>query len=177
MPGHPIRTAQEAVLTEHEVEVFQDRADGMSWRKVARKYGTSTFVLDKWLKNPAVPERWPAWKALDEIAAESKAGEAEEILEDADADAMPQDKVRIAVARSELAKWHAGVLNRGRFGAANQQGGVVLNVGTLHLTAVRELNLNPPPPPPGLLDRVLEAEYEIAESEAEPTLEQLLGEA
>ena len=179
MAGYPIRRQQEAHLTEHEIEVFQDRANGLSWRKLAAKWGTSLFVLDKWLKAKDAPERWPAWKALDEIAAEAKAGEAEEILDAVESETlMGSERVRLAVAKSELAKWHAGVLNRARFGTANQQGGITLNVGTMHLPAIRDLNLNPPPPPQGLLDGTLDVEAVVIETPREDaTLAELLGEA
>jgi len=149
MAAFKIRRAQEEHLTANEEAVFEDRATGLSWRKLAEKWGTNTFVLNKWLKAPAFPDRWPAWKALDEVAAEAKASDAEEILDDA-ADQGPlltSEMARIAVARSEFARWHAGVLNRARFGTAQQGANVVLNIGSLHLTAVRELNLNPPPAP------------------------------
>ena len=178
MAGHPIRNQQSAYLTEHEVEVFEARANGDSWRKVARDFHTSAHVLSYWIKE--TPERRAAWYALDEVAAESQAGKAEEELDEASIKAscgiLSPETVRLALAKSALAQWHAGILNRARFGppsaaAAN----VTVNLGGLHLTAVQELQKNPPPPPAGLLESAAPADYEILPADAaEPSLEELL---
>lgn len=173
MASFPIRRAQEAHLTAHEIEVFQDRSDGLSWRKVAKKWATSLFVLGKWIK--ATPERAAAWKALDEIAAEARASDASDILEDAAEEArygmMSPELTRLAIARSDLAKWEAAVMARGRFGESKGAANITVNVGGLHLTAVRE---TPPPAPAALIGNgeTDEADYEIVDDE--PSLEELL---
>jgi hypothetical protein len=87
---------------------------------------------------------------------------------------LSPELTRLAIARSDLAKWHAGVLNRKRFGppAANQAN-VTVNLGGLHLTAVQNLQKNPPPAPLGLLESA--ADYEIIDPVDEPSMEALLG--
>jgi hypothetical protein len=171
----PIRRAQEAYLTSCEEEVFDARANGASWRAIAAQFMTSCHVLSKWITQ--TPERKAAWYALDVVAAESQAGKSEEILEDALQDArdgrLSPELTRLAIARSDLAKWHAGVLNRGRYGPPSAQpANLTINLGGLHLTAVQNLQRNPPPPPVGLLE-VPEADYEVI-SEGPPELEALL---
>lgn len=161
MAGTPIRNAQQLYLDAHEVEVMRARADGASWKEVARQFHTSNHVLNLWLKS--VPERWVAWKALEEIAAESRAADARDILDAAQGLALSgvssPELTRLAIARSDLAKWEAGVMARGRFGAPSAAGAsITVNVGALHLTAVKDLAANPPPAPAGLIE---DAEYEV----------------
>lgn len=172
MAGNPIRQQQEAYLTAHEEEVFEARGAGASWRKIAAEFHTSCHVLNYWIKGN--PERFAAWHALDVVAAEAKAGEADEILDDAAVQAamgiLNPESTRIAIARSSLAQWHAGIMNRARFApSAAGSTNVTVNLGGLHLTAVQDLQKNPPPPPAGLLD-IPEAEFEVV-----PDLESLLG--
>ncbi len=194
MAGTPIGNAQRLYLTEHEQEVFAARANGDSWRKIWTAFKTSAHVLNLWIKENET--RQAAWYALDQIAAEVKAADAETILEEAAASAQlgwsSPEMTRLAIARSEYAKWLAGVLNRGRYGPpAAASVNLQLNVGSMHLTATKAAALTPPPAPVALLadPAPVEADYEIvpdrAALEAElramnsapvpPTLEELLG--
>lgn len=139
MPGHPKLTANveiiEALGPEGEEEIFADIAEGLSIRKLAAKLGLcGTRPLYMW-RNRSDARRH-AWAEALKYRAESHA---DDILTIADEVEEEPDAIAKANLRINARKWLAAVSDPERFSKQSQHK-VVVNVGSLHLTAVKNVN-------------------------------------
>lgn len=141
MPGRPILREHLRILTEGgqdlEDQIFVWIATGTPMRKLAELCGLgygSTAALYKWRRE--TPERLALWNEALKARAEFLAEETLEIADDVDLD---PEAIRKAELQTKARQWLASVSDRERFGkdaAARTQ----VNIGTLHLTAVKEVN-------------------------------------
>jgi len=137
MAGHPVKRAMLAAIADKGgVEwVYAQVANGRTMWSIARELETSRNVLADWLNVDA--ER----KAMYHAArAASAAALAEESMEIADkASELGTSKARLQM---ESRQWLAGVYNREEFGV--KQTAVQVNIGALHIDAMRQFNASNP---------------------------------
>lgn len=145
-----------------DVAIFERMANGDSMAEIAEDLGCSRSFLYTWRKRKGHRERrLEKWKDAMRVRALAKAEEGENIL-----DAMSENgeeittaKVGLARERANYKKWLAGKLDPEQFGDHDQKVSVALNVGSLHLEALRAVNAAHALPEP----EIPEAEYEEIE--------------
>lgn len=134
--------------------IFDRFAEGITTRQVveelivyAREVGYEGPVvrvgLYKWQHR--TPEREAAWKESLRVGAERHAeveGELyDELAEHSRVRYVSREEVKITELKGKHRRWLASVTDRDRYGERHTPEGVTqVNVGTLHLTAAREVN-------------------------------------
>lgn len=126
-----------------EATILDWRAGGATTREIRRKLGImhdGTPVGDgtgggvrglyKWLHQ--TPERWAAWQEAGRQAAEGLNDEALEIADDGDEETVQRDRLRV-----DQRRYMAERLDPATFAKPNAS--VVVNLGGLHLHAVRSV--------------------------------------
>lgn len=127
-----------------DVAVFQRLANGEKIEAIANDLGCSRPFLYVWRKRKGHRDRRiEKWQDAMRVRALSKAEEGENIL-----DAMAEDgteltsaKVGLARERANYKKWLAGKLDPEQFGDQHSGVQVALNVGSLHLNALKAVNI------------------------------------
>lgn len=137
-----------------EEQVLDWRASGLSVRKVCALAQGTTRQLYHWLDKGKghdqplegwdPPTRRERWNRASELCAEAIADGAAakyEVLRDEQSGRMKTDVTReeiaLTKAETDFDKWRAGVLDGKTFG--EKRGGDSISIGTLHLTAVKEV--------------------------------------
>lgn len=120
-----------------EDAVFERIADGEPIKTIMADYGVSRGMFYLWKKgNEELEEKYTVARQL---AADAHVENALEILDDLEdeGDTVTSAQVGAASARANYRKWLASVQNREQYG--ERKGGVelTLNVGELHLDALR----------------------------------------
>lgn len=130
-----------------EAHVGEDRifgllADGETVSSVCRKIKElypdelgelSRGVLSTWCNRPERKERYLEARRMGAVAY------AEDSLEIADGAPLSKEGISKAKLRADTRKWIAGKLDRDAWGEQTQAG-VTVNIGQMHLNAVRELS-------------------------------------
>lgn len=154
MGGTPMRVATASWLESLgdaacERLIFDRIADGTSMRRLLRLLQMEADLDDppltltmlglyKWKK--AKPERIVAWDEALKAQATNHAEDAGEILDDAEMEnVFDHQYVRKAEARAKHRVWLASVNDRERYGEARQSAAIQINVGTLQLTAMKDV--------------------------------------
>lgn len=172
MPGYPLRTRFEAhveSLGGDEV-VFDQIAGGATMEEVAASFrgfieDRPDFPSRQWMYtwiHAGGEEREEAWKEAKEIAAHALVDEAGEILENDGKAPVTSAEMQWLKQRANHAKWKAERFNPGEYGEEKQGVEVNLDVGNLHLDALRQagrMELAPGEQE----DRMIEAEAEVVE--------------
>jgi hypothetical protein len=145
MSGRPVLRALAAWIEEAggDLWVFDQIADGVPVGKVAEQItlkghgGISRPLLYQWRDMQGEDsERRRGWAAAMKDAAHAHAEKAGEVW-----DTLPEDpttgQVQRARGQSEYRRWLAGHRNREDYGEG-VKAGVVVNIGSLHLDALRQ---------------------------------------
>ena len=114
--------------------IFDRVANGEPMRAIAETFGYSRGMIYSWIKAGG-PEREAAFRAAREAASHVLVEDAGEILDNAKP--ITSADATMAKARSEHKKWLASVYNRKDYGDETGKIDVNLNVGALHLEALR----------------------------------------
>jgi transposase-like protein len=132
MAGRPKQRADMVKLGEHEDAIFEALDEGKTQSAIAAEIGVMRSSLTRWLNANA--ERKAALHEARTLASE---GLAEETLEIADAvKGIDNAEVQSAKLRIETRMKLAAVWNPERYG--ERQAGLTINVGSLHLDALRQ---------------------------------------
>ncbi len=113
-------------------KVFERIASGETQTGIAKGFGVSQGFLSRILNQDE--ERRRAFREAKRQAAQAYADEAKQIVDDVPAD---RDEIAKARERAGVRKWLAGVYDREQFGEPVPGLDVTLNVGELHLAALR----------------------------------------
>lgn len=133
MAGQPKRRAEMVMLAGHEEQIFEWLEDGRTQGEIAAELGCMRTSLTRWLNANA--ERKQTLVDSRTLAADLKA---EEGLEIADASAgLDSAGVQAAKLRIDTRLRIAAIWNPARY-AAERAGGVTINIGSLHLDALRQ---------------------------------------
>jgi hypothetical protein len=142
--------------------IFERIADGEPIKQIMADYGVSRGMFYLWKKGDEELEL--KYKVARELAADAHVENALEILDELEdeGDTVTSAQVGAASARANYRKWLATVQNREQYG--DQKGGVevTLNVGQLHLDALRSSGTMPSLPA-GEEGEVVEAEVLVIE--------------
>jgi hypothetical protein len=157
MPGRPKLQILEQKIRElgGDEWVFEQIADGVRPRVVAEKLGISRSFLYYWKDLRAHPQRQEKWAFAMRVSAAAKAEEGEEILDElARRPIITAADVGLATSRAKYRQWLASSLDKETYGT---QAGVQVqvNVGSLHLDALRVAGRVKPSEPVG---QIVEAE-------------------
>lgn len=114
--------------------IFDRVANGETMRAIADTFGYSRGMIYSWIKAGG-PDREAAFKAARETASHIYVEDAGDILENAKP--ITSADATMAKARSEHKKWLASVYNRKDYGDETGKIDVNLNIGQLHLDALR----------------------------------------
>jgi transposase-like protein len=134
MAGRPKQRAEMVMLEGYAEFIFDELDKGETQSAIAREIGVMQSSLSRWLN--ANQERK---QSLAESRAHASHRLAEETLAIADeaANAGSAHEVAAAKLRIETRRHLAGVWNREQYGE-QQRGQVVVNIGALHLDALRQ---------------------------------------
>ena len=137
MAGRPIFKAQIQSLRDGGQElqdrIFESYASGAkSVLELCAELKVGTMVYYAWLKEDE--DRWPLWKEMKKIRAQSLAEGSQSVLDNAD---ETKEAVQKAIAQAKNRQWQAGKLDREEFGDQNTP---TTSIGQLHLTVVQQLN-------------------------------------
>lgn len=116
--------------------IFDRVADGEPMRAIAETFGYSRGMIYTWIKAGG-PEREAGFRAAREAAAHTLVEDSGEILDAAAKQVATPADVQLAKARSEHKKWLASMFNRKDYGDETGKIDVNLNIGQLHLDALR----------------------------------------
>ena len=143
MAGMPRRKEQIAVIEAAGGEdyVFAAVADGMTITAIAEELGIYRQWLSWWVNRP---ERKARYLAARRLGAEAHVEAGLKIVDEA-----TPESAHLAKIRSDYRKWLAAKTDPATWG--QQDGGVTINLGDLHLQAVKQL---------GSVRRVIEHETE-----------------
>jgi len=135
-------------------EVFDLVTEGKTLREISQAMETSRTMLLKWVNDPKFPDRQEKYRIARSDGTHASVEEAREILDRVD----PSNSAAVLKAKhqAQFRQWYAGVMNRKEFGTEQ---GVQVNIGTLHLEALRAVGGPPPLPAPiKFLPDAIEAE-------------------
>jgi transposase-like protein len=136
MPGNPMYHKLAADIKDlgGDEHIFGRIEDGEPIGKIAKSFGVSRALLYKWRDRDA--ERIRGWEQAVKGSADARVEQASEILDECE----PENPsvVALARARSDDRKWLASKLNREKYGEASGPA-VTINVGSLHLDALRQM--------------------------------------
>lgn len=136
MAGSPIKRAfKQLVKDRGGWQVILDReAAGETMSSIARDYGVSRPFLSGMLN------RDPELQKLHQAALrESASAHAEKAMEIVDNAKPERDAIQLARVQAEHRRWLAQTYDRAQFGEVKQEG-VTINLGQLHIEALRALN-------------------------------------
>jgi hypothetical protein len=121
--------------------IFDQIAAGLPMRAVAEPFGYSRQMIYAWI-HAGGDERRAKWREAKELASHVLVDEAGEILDGE----VPITSAHAShlKARAEHRRWLAGVWNRKDFGTEDGKIDVNLNIGSLHLDALRQAGSRPP---------------------------------
>lgn len=148
MPGRQFLNQLEKRLEQlgGEDYLFDRIASGERLKDIAADLGCSRPYLYKWRdREPFKDRRRERWSEAMRLSGEAKLEEGEEIL-DGLADThklITSADVSVGVARSNYRKWMAQVRDPEQFGDRSNGAGMILNVGVLHLDALRSAGSRP----------------------------------
>ena len=132
MAGRPKLRAEMVMLGEHEDAIFDKLDAGMTHGQIAAELGVMRSSLTRWLNANAERKQ-----LLAESRTHAAEGLAEESLEIADAcKGLDNAEVQAARLKIDTRMRIASVWNPQRF--SEKQAGVVVNIGSLHLEALRQ---------------------------------------
>jgi transcriptional regulator with XRE-family HTH domain len=132
MAGSPKKRAEMVRLNDHEERIFEALDEGLTQAAIAAELGVMRSSLARWLNANA--ERKAALKESRAIAGDAIA---EETLDIADGvKGIDNAEVQAAKLRIEARMKLAAVWNAEKYG--EQKAGVTINVGLLHLDALRQ---------------------------------------
>ncbi len=132
MAGYKKRRAFWAMLDAYgEERVLEDIAGGMTIQEVSDVFGMSVQMFYLWLKQDA--ERGRVYREMRQAMASGILDEALAIADGATNETLGVDRERIRIRTWLAERW-----NREEYGAPQAVPAVVLSVGSLHLTALRE---------------------------------------
>jgi AcrR family transcriptional regulator len=137
MPGQPLLRAFSERIEREGIEdkIFERIAEGAeSMRVIAASLGVSRGMLYSWIKAGG-EERRMKFEVAREISAHGLAEDGLDILDNTIA-ATTQD-VQIATQRANYRRWLAGVRNREDYGERAQSPLINVNLGSLHVDALR----------------------------------------
>ena len=134
MAAKPITRAAHAKIRQAggAAYVFGQVAEGRTLKDVAEELGISRQILSTWCNRP---ERKDALARARQEAAGALMDEALAITDSAEEDAIALQKVR---QQADLRKWLAARLSPQHWGDFGP--GVQVNIGQLHLDALRRMN-------------------------------------
>jgi hypothetical protein len=160
MSANPILTKMEQQVTEQggDDALFDRVAGAESIQSIMASFGLSRTFFYRWLKN--APGRKDAYEAAKKLSAHALVEDGMYLLDNGQA-FTPADVSRLQ-HRANYRKWLAGVRSRDEYGDA-PQGKIDINlqIGQLHLDALRQAGLPPAlPAAPGQLP-AQDADYEI----------------
>ena len=136
--------------------VFERIASGDTVLAIATDLGCSRSFLNGLLRTD--PKRREIYEAARKESAEALI---EKSALEADNVGADRDEIQRARLRIEERRYRAGVYDREQFGEQTKSvGGVVVNIGQLHLDALRQRILPAPAPAPLALPLVKDAELE-----------------
>jgi hypothetical protein len=179
MAGRKKLAAWEAQLVEEAAvlgctpdEVIFDRIrSGEKIADISESYGFSRHYFYIWLKAGG-DGRKNAYEEAKRELAEKLVDDAQEILDDPTPVISPAE-VALRKARANFRTWLAGKRDKEQFGEqSNADVNVNLNLGNLHLDALRAASVAPSPSLPPAADPeeppTLEAEWEPADADDDP---------
>lgn len=134
-PARKPRGTSAALDETGEADVFTRVADGDTMAAIAADHGITRQTVYAWIKAGG-PERQAAFDAARRVSAEVAVEEAQQILDDAE-NVDTAAKASIARARSDFRRWLASVRDRSTYGEKGVQVNVGINLGALHLDALR----------------------------------------
>jgi hypothetical protein len=166
LEAHLVDEAAILGCTPDEV-VFDRLRSGESVADVMDSYGFSRNYFYTWLKRGN--DRKGQYEEAKRDAAEALVDEAQAILDD-EAPVFSPAEVTLRKARANFRTWLAGKKDREQFGEANAQVDVNLNLGSLHLDALRATSTVPTalPAPEEDAPEIQEAEWEPVEEAEDP---------
>lgn len=135
--GRPKGCALDALNDAGEEEILALFADGNSVGQIARRYGVSRRSVFNWL-DAGGEERKQRWEAAKKDAAEAYVEKAEEVLEDMGSTETPQHMARAKELANHY-RWKAAKLDRSTYGDDKASLNLNLNLGNLHLDALRQI--------------------------------------
>ena len=116
--------------------IFDQIASGVKMKAIMDPFGYSRQMIYAWIKRGG-PERHERWQEAKEMAAHALVDEAGDIL-DADGVVVTSSaQASMLKSRAEHRRWLAGVYNRKEYGDETGKIDVQLNIGALHLDALR----------------------------------------
>ena len=137
MAGRPKQRAEMVMLDKHEPDIWTMLDEGKTHRQIGEQLGVMRSTVTRWLN--ANEERK---QALADSRAHAADGIAEETLEIADAtEGGSKEDIASAKLRIETRQHLAAVWNKPKYG--KDQAGVVINIGSLHLDALRQAQGGP----------------------------------
>lgn len=137
MAGRPKQRAEMVMLDKHEETIFEMLDEGKTHKQIGERLGVMRSTVTRWLN--ASTERK---QAHAESRAHASDGIAEESLEIADSsEGMTKEGIASAKLRIETRQWLVAVWNQDKYG--KDQGNVVINIGSLHLDALRQAQARP----------------------------------
>jgi hypothetical protein len=142
--------------------IFDQIADGVPMRKIAEPFGYSRQMIYAWI-HMGGPEREKRWEESKQTAAHALVEDAGDILEAGRP--VTSAEASHLKARVEHKRWLASVFNRKVYGDDSGKIDVQLNIGQLHLDALRAAGsrhtIQAEPERPAL--PAAEADYEVVD--------------
>lgn len=148
--------------TERLFELF---SEGKTVRAVAEEFGGKAAGLWAWLQRHNLMDRYYAARAL---AADSKAAEGEQVLEDAakEGPELSSAQAQVAKARAGYKQWLSSRWDPSTF-ADNPQVEINMDLGQLHLAALQRYGHGPEAAPREIRPGFHTTDAEIIEDEGE----------
>jgi hypothetical protein len=147
-------------------DVCRRIADGEPLLRIAYSYQTGRTYVYRWLKNKDHPERWQAYQDAQLASGGAWVDQGTEILDDPELRQVGVSNAQVALARSR-AEWRLKLAEMVDPEMRKAQG-MTVNIGTLHLEALRAKG-GPdalPAPKPALEGGTIElADYEMIRSD------------
>lgn len=142
MPGYPKRTAFNVFVAENELEdeIFERIASGESPERLSKALGTSRRMLYHWLERDETGERRKRWDAAMKASAEAHVERSHNLLRKTvrKGSAVTAPHVTAVNSLVNFERWLAGVKNPEKYGEKTAGVSVNVNLGALHLDALRQ---------------------------------------
>ncbi len=151
MAGRPKRSADLVLLDSDEslgARVIEMLGEGKQLARICYETKIGKAALLEWLDSD--PERAALASRARARAATALVEEAREIADEVDADhpgELNKAKLRIGVRQWTAERW-----NRQAYGAPSAQANVTINLGSMHLDALRSRTVGPAEEPQGIVD-------------------------
>jgi transposase-like protein len=157
VPGQPKYRAFCKLMETRGDEFFERVAGGETVKSLLPEFGISRQQMMRWVHDHKHPKRLESYQEARRIASSAWVDDAREIVDSADASSSAS--ILKAKLQSDFRRWHAGVTNRQEYGT-QQDVGVQVNIGSLHLDALKARG-----GPPALPKPLLSLPSEIVEAE------------